>query len=739
MDHYDVSEFDHFRSQLEKAQNNANRASQRKGQKPQDYPSPLKLITEYMSIRASILQVSIMESSTVTAVQIPAQYYPSIRSVDELEQVMVSGMMLQDHHRGKKVIVCVSAPPYNMTATTAIVEDEEGTPVLIQLYNQSQEAGVNAEDILQQQGIYLIKEPFFNASRDGSYTLRVDHVSDIIPLPQGDERIPQKWQRPVNEGSHELRMLGNTAVQKKNWAEAELLYSAAISTAKTPEEQHFAYLNRSLAHLKLGRREKALSDASKGCESGKPSEKLLFREARALYELAKYKPSLEKLQLLVRSHPENKDAWSEIKRANERIREEETGEYQFSEMFKQAEATPPIIDCATHVGPVAVLDSPGCGKGLFTTKAVKAGDLLFCEKAFAYIYADGSDAIGRSHSAVLMNLNTNKCIMGGLAHLITQIIQKLYHDPESSGVFTDLHHGDYEPVAVSEVDGQPVVDSCLVERIVSLNSFGAPRASLKNVENDNRKRTAHPTCGIWLLASRINHACLANCHRAFIGDMLVVRASQDLDAGTELRFSYAFPAPHETYDEIQAKLSPWGFTCNCARCVDVKSTPMAMIQQRERLRRAVEKLLDTDKAIAQVWRAQALLNKLQATYATSESESEETAYRDIWDLYISLGTVRSEKDQPAKAVAVSVKGLEALGYKVEAYLSTNDDAEERKFEIERWGQPVESAMRAFIQIFEAYQKLAPELCAAVRQCAAIAFSICFGDDGNFGAMYPEFA
>lgn len=188
-------------------------------------------------------------------------------------------------------------------------------------------------------------------------------------------------------------------------------------------------------------------------------EKALFREAKALYALGKFRSCLERLMLLVRSNPKNSGAWAEIKRVEQRLREEEKGSYQFGSMYKQAEDTPPLIDCATYVGSVAVRDSPGRGKGLFTTKAVKAGELLLCEKAFAYSYAGDDNNTGKSNTTILMNWHTNIMSMGGQANLITQIVQKLYHNYDGAKVFTELHHGDYTPVAISKVDGVPVVDT----------------------------------------------------------------------------------------------------------------------------------------------------------------------------------------------------------------------------------------------------------------------------------------
>ena len=220
-----------------------------------------------------------------------------------------------------------------------------------------------------------------------------------------------------------------------------------------------AHLNRSLANLKLDRPEKALEDAVRGGGSPQRSEKGLFREAKALYTLNKYDSCLQTLQAMVASYPNNKEGWSDIERVKQRLREQKTGAYNFRTMQNQAKTTPPIIDCATYVGNVAIRPSPGYGRGLFTTHPVKAGELLLCEKAIAYSYAGNDDPIGCRNQSLLINMSTNTMTLGGQAYLISQAVQKLYHNPDSAGAFKRLYHGDYQPVTVAEVDGKPIVDT----------------------------------------------------------------------------------------------------------------------------------------------------------------------------------------------------------------------------------------------------------------------------------------
>lgn len=199
-----------------------------------------------------------------------------------------------------------------------------------------------------------------------------------------------------------------------------------------------------------------MRDAISSGDPASPSDKQLFREARALYELGDFQSTLQKLQTLAASYPHNDAVEPELNRVRARLREQRAGEYNFGRMYAQARATPPLVDCATFSAPVEVRKSPGRGRGLFTTTPVSAGQLLVCEKAFAYRYA-ADDA--PADTRVLVNMTTKRITVGGQAHLLTQVVQKLYHDPQLLPVFVDLYSGSYEPASVFESDGLPVVDS----------------------------------------------------------------------------------------------------------------------------------------------------------------------------------------------------------------------------------------------------------------------------------------
>ncbi|KAI5860073.1 TPR domain protein [Durotheca rogersii] len=731
MDVKDVSDVGQYSALLAQITNATEQAKLRKGQKPRDLRSRTSLVSDFMSKRDQRVQVMSENPARhmISTSQVPYPYPPSVRLVDDLQPIMISQMRLEEHHRGKKVLLRVITPSDRITAVMAIAEDEEGTVMMIQLYNQPEEEDVKHEEIVKPQSVCVIKEPFLKCTTDGFYGLRVDHVSDIVWLPDDDDRVPPRWRKPIHESngdSTQIRTLGNSAVKAANWAGAEHWYSLAIRAATTPEQRQLAHLNRSFANLKLGRPEKALQDALKGRQDGSPSEKALFREAKALYALGQFKSCLDRLQTLITSYPGNHEARQEIERVQERIQEQETGVYRFRRMHNQAKATPPIIDCATYVGPVAVRASPGCGRGLFTTKPVKVGDLLFCEKAFAYTYAGDDDPAGLRAQRVLMNLSTKRVTMGGQAHLITQTVQKLYHNPQMAETFKSLHHGDYDAVSVSAADGAPIVDSFLVERIINLNCFGCPRSSLGNIaEKDGAESKAHTTCGIWPLASHINHSCVHNCSRSFIGDVQIVRASRDLEADTELRFEYRSPPAHESYAETQKRFKHWGFTCDCVSCRDRKSTSTHTRNNRRSLTIDFKAIMNGPMSASKIQRAQAVLKRLESTFSVKEGSE----YLEACDKYFLMGQVLLQQHDALEGLEMIISGLEAYGFELTA-CPPRKDSSRPKLEVRRWGFLSNQTTFAFLRMSEIYGIHAPELSATARRYAEISHSVFVGESDS---------
>lgn len=217
--------------------------------------------------------------------------------------------------------------------------------------------------------------------------------------------------------------------------------------------------NRSLAYLRTKQFDNALSDTGFPNFGLKPSEKALFRAAEALYFLQRFEECSRVVDTLCSHFPNNRQAVVVSNRAQSRCSEARGGDYDFKLLQREAKKLqPPQLDHATYIGPVEVRESTGKGRGLFLTKAVKAGDLLLCEKAFSHAYVPETGN-GNSKVTLLINPETGRGFMGGQADLIRLIAQKIYHNPSLAPAFTTLHHGSYNPSGTIAVDGKPVVDT----------------------------------------------------------------------------------------------------------------------------------------------------------------------------------------------------------------------------------------------------------------------------------------
>jgi hypothetical protein len=209
-----------------------------------------------------------------------------------------------------------------------------------------------------------------------------------------------------------------------------------------------------------------VSDASFIADPNFRSEKALYRGAAALYGLERYADALELLQILVNKCPKFVPAKIELNRTRERLKEQESGVYNFKAMYEAGEISPKM-DNATFKVHVEVRNSQGRGRGVFTTKPVKAGELLICEKAFSYCFdfdasaermAKMSSRPVSQFSAYVDVPGTTHCIGIQTSH-IQDISNKLILNPSLKKPYEELSSGQYEGVKGAFVDGLPVVDT----------------------------------------------------------------------------------------------------------------------------------------------------------------------------------------------------------------------------------------------------------------------------------------
>ena len=220
--------------------------------------------------------------------------------------------------------------------------------------------------------------------------------------------------------------------------------------------------NRAHTNLKLEAHDAALEDSTFISNPENRSEKALYRGSQALYNQGRFDECARVLAVLTKKFPGCATFTKELSRLQQRLGEQRNGTYDFERMYAATKARPPKVDCATFTGPISVDVSPGRGRGYFTNREVKAGELLLCEKAFAHCYAPSTKELSKqsyADASVLVDIPSNKVSFGADADLIRNIAVKLQRNPSLIPSFKDLHHGSYKAVSETIVDGSPVVDT----------------------------------------------------------------------------------------------------------------------------------------------------------------------------------------------------------------------------------------------------------------------------------------
>ena len=212
----DVSDDSQWLQLLQKQKATLQAASKRKGERPKDRKSRGQLFDEFM-VRYVATKMNLARSEHLMHLSfIAPPYQPCVASLTELKKIWIKDLQLETHHRGFYALLKVITPPTTMTAVMAVMEDETGDGVTLQLYQQRDDEYRKGEEVVQVNKACIIKEPYFKVMSDGRYGLRVDHVSDIVWLPSDDDRLPLAWQPRITElekDADALKNEGNAALK----------------------------------------------------------------------------------------------------------------------------------------------------------------------------------------------------------------------------------------------------------------------------------------------------------------------------------------------------------------------------------------------------------------------------------------------------------------------------------------------------------------------------------------------
>lgn len=301
------------------------------------------------------------------------------------------------------------------------------------------------------------------------------------------------------------------------------------------------------------------------------------------------------------------------------------------------------------------------------------------------------------------------------------------------------------------------VNRFLVERIISLNGFGCPVSSLASLAQSHDQHHSPPSplapnakrdekgyfhsCGIWVQASYINHSCISNARRAFIGNMMIVRASRDMDTDTEITFWYRNPDGASANESDELFKNQWGFTCDCAICVDSRATNITIHHKRQKLLQDLKQVFANAKGSInspssssrqETRQIERLLTALNQTYTQPSLLVPRLL---VIVPQISLTRLYSAQNKPEKMLDSAGKVLTLLGFVLNgaAISSSSSSSSSSRFTVTKWGLLIDHAVvETFMHLQFAFAALgAEENARSAQGYARTAYRVLVGEDATF--------
>lgn len=222
MDINDVSQFDQYKQLLERQKATLKAGEARKGQLATGGKSRQELLDKQSMMQLQTMMRKSLKPDhqrhMIHSSFVPPPYPPSAASLATLKPILIKDLRIATYHRGRHLVTRALTEPEIMTAIMAVVEDERGDAVMLQLYQQPSESDRAASTIVSRDDVFVIKEPYLKVMGDGDFGLRVDYMSDILRINSDHELYPSKWKPKrlhAKRTPEDLKREGNLAIERK--------------------------------------------------------------------------------------------------------------------------------------------------------------------------------------------------------------------------------------------------------------------------------------------------------------------------------------------------------------------------------------------------------------------------------------------------------------------------------------------------------------------------------------------
>lgn len=273
--------------------------------------------------------------------------------------------------------------------------------------------------------------------------------------------------------------------------------------------------------------------------------------------------------------------------------------------------------------------------------------------------------------------NTDREIYNAIpAALWISTTQKVVKNPSLASQLLRLG-SDYEGIGQQDVrvDGDHrVVDAFQVHDIVARNSFGIPTPTPQSAkadqwgvytsQSDGSSNLNPQNSAIFCHAALINHSCLSNVEKRFMGDLIIVRAYRSIGEGEEILLDYAPGLFNDARSRSNAFARTWQFSCDCQLCVAESQQPdetldlrIALTAEAHALSEELSRNMPTSVSRdADIGRLVALAKQLEASYAADELP------KCLAYVYTTLALLHGGRKDFSSHMQAITQGFESLGW-----------------------------------------------------------------------------
>jgi hypothetical protein len=241
------------------------------------------------------------------------------------------------------------------------------------------------------------------------------------------------------------------------------------------------------------------------------------------------------------------------------------------------------------------------------------------------------------------------------SHALQKVLARIYSAPHLASQVLELYAGEefskIEPVLPNSTDLQSQDDPLSfpldadvrrIEKILHINCL--PTSLDPDVRDDL------PTA-LFILPAYFNHSCVPNTNCITHGDVVILRATEDIPRGKEITSMYCWDP---SYAKRKAALSLHFEECDCALCEADRADGMEQCMKRDQLIEQAERRREISVSAART-----LVEEMKKTYVNPRSTiSPGLAYAYRWLFLSAENHTRQAGDDCLLAIAHS---LEASG------------------------------------------------------------------------------